>query len=307
MNPSAPTVDFGKLPCRVAVTALMVAAGTATVVTGQDHGLGQLAVTLGAVGGNMLAANIHETWTSNLGGDKDVLRNHDLSLAVGKAIAAVIDREAAKLPSGMERARLQEMAQKAPERWPLPTERQDADFADIAEVNLPNVLSIRDGNMARVRTLEIKTWESLVRQLEEKHELDGAIIRRLAQLLHEGFAVALFEILKADFAASGKAFAALALMMLSGTKAKVDKIGADVKILLERSQEQICSLRDLPVSSQHEIPRRNLCFTGRAATLEEMLVALQPGVPVALTGTPGIGKTEAATEFIYRVMLRTKG
>ena len=41
-------------------------------------------------------------------------------------------------------------------------------------------------------------------------------------------------------------------------------------------------------------------FTGRDAALEEIHRLLQPGVPVALTGTPGIGKTDTAVEYVYR-------
>jgi ABC-type glutathione transport system ATPase component len=283
------------------VMSLVVAAGAATAVTGHDHGLGQLAVDAAAVAGNMVATDVHSALTRPPSGDHDLLRNHDLTVAVGKTIAAVISKSATEMSSGTkQRIALDRMAESAPERWLNLSASQDPDFTDIAESNLPELLSVHAGDIAHVRTLEIETWKSLLNVLDSERNLTAPTINSLASQLHEGFAQALFEILKADFAAGGKAFPALALLLLGETNAIVKEMATDVKILLDRTQEQPRLLSDLPVSGQHEIPRRNLRFTGRAEILEELVVALRPGEPVALTGTPGIGKTETATEFIYR-------
>ncbi len=64
-----------------------------------------------------------------------------------------------------------------------------------------------------------------------------------------------------------------------------------------------------PRSSQRiwssEIPPRNLNFTGRAAELELMSAnhsGRQPAYAQVISGMGGIGKTEIATEYVYRNM-----
>ena len=53
----------------------------------------------------------------------------------------------------------------------------------------------------------------------------------------------------------------------------------------------------------HEIPSRNLNFTGRAAELEQLhenLFSRQPSHVQVISGMGGIGKTELATEYVHR-------
>ncbi|MBV9848078.1 MAG: tetratricopeptide repeat protein [Armatimonadetes bacterium] len=304
---SPPAFDVGNLTHRLTATGLVVAAGALAVVTGHDHGLGALASTASGISGNVLAADIHKVFTNRSGGKQDVLHNHDLTLAVGKAMGAVITRIANDRPAGEGRTALLRMAQVAPERWRTLSADQDPEFADIAEVHLPALLSNRAEEMASVRTLEVKTWESVLYSMYPEKTVNSTTIKTIAEGLHQGFAQALFEILKIDFAEGGKAFPALMMMVMGDTNAVVKETRADVKdiktgveTLLARSQQPPHSLSDLPVSGQHEIPRRNLHFTGRDAILDEIRRLLQPGIPVALTGTPGIGKTETAAEYVYR-------
>ena len=75
----------------------------------------------------------------------------------------------------------------------------------------------------------METWEALLRWLDTEHTVNPPTLKTTAQELHAGFAHALFEILKLDFAEGGKAFPALLLMLVSNTNAAVKETIADVK------------------------------------------------------------------------------
>jgi hypothetical protein len=48
------------------------------------------------------------------------------------------------------------------------------------------------------------------------------------------------------------------------------------------------------------LPSRNPRFTGRKEILSHLASALTPGVPLALIGSAGVGKTQIAVEYIYQ-------
>ena len=160
--------------------------------------------------------------------------------------------------------------------------------------------------------------------------LSASAIDLAASHLHETFPRALYEILKEDFAQDGKAYGGLLIKLvgnisamqvetretayeiLSGTRKILETIERTQSIVertegkVDELHEKFDSFRANPSTSQPparlaiNLPSHNRIFTGREDVLSALKVELETTRRAALSGMPGVGKTQTATEYAHR-------
>ncbi|MDB9496896.1 tetratricopeptide repeat protein [Spirulina major CS-329] len=174
--------------------------------------LGVLGTSGGGVAGGV-AANALGDWLDDRRQRGD-LSNHDLTKAVGRAIARIVATVAQDHP---ERAALKKLARELPEKWPFFVEHIARDRALLTDIEESQLTAWLTDSAAQRAVLDQSEWETAISRyfcLWVEIELSPATVTALAAKLQAEFAFALREVLKADFETGGKAFAGMTLSLL---------------------------------------------------------------------------------------------
>ena len=294
---------------------------------------------LGSLAGNIAATDLHATLAERVLGD-DVLKNHDLARAVRDTIGAIIRRAAKDIPDENEKAALEKIARideniwaeaEASLRQPQTSERLSAD--EIFEM-----FSKSPEDFARFKALTLEEWRDLVGGLAAVNSfavegdvfsapgnliISGSTIDLAASRLYETFPRALYEILKEDFAHDGKAYGGLLIKLVGNISAMqvetretaYEILSGTRKILetVERTEGKIDEFREQfdlfranavasspPARLAINLPSHNRIFTGREDVLDALKAELEAKLRAALSGMPGVGKTQTATEYAHQ-------
>ncbi|HEY0432133.1 MAG TPA: tetratricopeptide repeat protein, partial [Pyrinomonadaceae bacterium] len=152
--------------------------------------------------------------------------------------------------------------------------------------------------------------------------LSRSTVDCVALRLYETFPRALYEILKEDFAHEGKAYGGLLLQLvgkISATQVESLKAAYEVLERVERMEGKVNAtlgnteiiidkldlmLGDKTVSAAParlavNLPSANRIFTGRRDVLEALKVELEKSKRASLSGMPGVGKTQTASEYAH--------
>ncbi|WP_407810258.1 NACHT domain-containing protein [Spirulina subsalsa] len=206
--------------------------------------LGALATTaiVGPVGGifatalgNVAAGNTANAIDALLdGGEGRVsLENHDLTKAVGKAIAAVITL-AARSQRGKTRQYLEKIAAQAKDNWVEIAQQEltQQRYPALREAKLDQFLTPEEYQLTQQGNLTATEWGDIFIGLNMAACKGGGfaippeVRQEVAELLHSTFSKALRETLKEDFANDGKAWAGLTLQLLTGMQAQLSQLQA---------------------------------------------------------------------------------
>jgi len=209
------------------------------------------------------------------GGEGGVsLENHDLTKAVGKAIAAVITL-AAKQHSGKTRQYLEKIAAQAKDNWVKVAQQEltQKRYPELREAKLDQFLTPEEYQLTQQGNLTATEWGDIFIRLNMKackgggFPIPAQVRQNVAELLHTTFPKALRETLKEDFVNDGKAFAGLALQLLTGMQAQLSQLQAsqggvkaeEFSQILQQFQELETQLRGTVAQQQaffNDISRR---------------------------------------------------
>lgn len=185
--------------------------------------------------GNVAAGNTANVIDALIdGGEGGVsLENHDLTKAVGKAIAAVITL-AAKQQHGKTRQYLEKIAAQAKDNWVKIAQQEltQQRYPELREAKLDQFLTPEEYQLTQQGNLTDTEWGDIFIRLNMAACKGGGfaippeVRQQVAELLHTTFPKALRETLKEDFANDGKAFAGLTLQLLTRMQAQLSQLQA---------------------------------------------------------------------------------
>ncbi|GCE95730.1 hypothetical protein NIES46_37960 [Arthrospira platensis NIES-46] len=190
-----------------------------------------LATALGNVAAGNTANAIDALLDAGEGGVS--LENHDLTKAVGKAIAAVITL-AAKQQRGQTRQYLEKIAAQAKDNWVAIAQQEltQQRYPELREAKLDQFLTPEEYQLTQQGNLTATEWGDIFIRLNMKackgggFPIPAQVRQNVAELLHTTFPKALRETLKEDFVNDGKAFAGLTLQLLTGMQAQLSQLQA---------------------------------------------------------------------------------
>lgn len=188
---------------------------------------------------HMTAAGLHGG-SHGKGSPRDILKNEHLTRAVGQAVAALIDQEAAGYPD--DKATLEDIARYVNQHWTDIPVLDDPKFVDVSGFELPRFLTGDGQSFLKVPALSQETWRILLQSLSgmqlghRKIVLAADTVNGLAETLRLRFATALFDILAADAAGHREAYAKIVLLMLGEILATSRATSTDVGDVLIRTE-----------------------------------------------------------------------
>jgi len=220
----------------------------ATVATGGTAPIAGLIFTgamaaLGGIGGNLLSSYLEKKFVNPTSKD-EILRNGDLTRAVGKAIFILINDEANKADYGKFRdiikhvgrseggewevylaERLQEWDKYLAENLDKETRIIDknrtiyAKLNDLLPAQLTKYIKAPKGKIDDLQSLTPETWAIIVKGIFQSHSYQPGDedCLKMGERLHQDFPQALRKVLIDDFSADGKAYASMQLRLLSET------------------------------------------------------------------------------------------
>ncbi|HWS98796.1 MAG TPA: tetratricopeptide repeat protein [Pyrinomonadaceae bacterium] len=320
---------FGSIKKRLFFLSSFVSAGAVAAFVASDQSAGMAVTvalqTLAGFASNLGSSEVYDIISKRIT-HEDVLRNKDLTRAVRNAIRDVLLAEADEAQVGEDREALRTIADAPPETWELVEVLQGDALEGISSENLSEMFSKTPEEFAGVKALEPQSWRELLRWLEKEQSvarmksvsLSEEARRRAAAKLHENFPRVLYETLKEDFSKDGKAYGGLLLQLVGKIAAQqvetldeVKAIARDTRELpaglkrVESNTEEILRMQRQGVgparaSALCNLPQRNQFFTGRESYLRELRDELVANARAALSGMPGVGKTQTAVEYAYR-------
>ncbi|MBS0016878.1 MAG: NACHT domain-containing protein, partial [Arthrospira sp. SH-MAG29] len=161
------------------------------------------------------------------------LENHDLTKAVGKAIATVITL-AAKQQPGKTRQYLEKIAAQAKDNWVKIAQQEltHQRYPELREAKLDQFLTPAEYHLTQQGNLTDTEWGDIFIRLNMAackgkgggFPIPTEVRQYVAELLHTTFPKALRETLKEDFANDGKAWAGLTLQLLTGMQAQLSQL-----------------------------------------------------------------------------------
>ncbi len=227
--------------------------------------LGAAISAIGGLASNVFATDLHKKLASRLSDPRALLANHDLTRAVGEAIALVLEAEALDRKgapksqgvlgllrrSGSPDARaasvLEAMAKAVPEWWPGFVAR-NPEIAEgslsgspgLTEGQIAAYFSVRAEDRADLRALDPDAWERIVERLAQEAKVvpPEGLLADAAKRLHEQFPLALREIVKEDAVDGGKSYPALVLMVLGDIAGSIKDLQASLDLHEERERER---------------------------------------------------------------------
>jgi hypothetical protein len=289
-----------------------------------------LAQFLNSLFGNMAAANLHDL-AKKLRDSSQVLTNEDLTKAAGKAIALGI-LNVAQEPSYRDIAPILKDLANCTEGYWLQIERSGdspGEYAAIAENQLRYAFEANTGAGDRFLTLDLATWQQLVRWLMSQHqrrlradisEYQNAI-NAISRHLWEQFPHNLREVLKNDAAGGGAAFSGMVLDLLRDNLAASHQIEIRqediINILKELNtgvRDELAQIREtlqqysdltkprlpIPQSLDEIIAEKTQGFVGRQYVFKAIRNFLnqQPKGYFILEADPGVGKSAILARFV---------
>ena len=210
-------------PQRLLISMAVLAGGA---VCGGFLGTIAMAVSGGIVANEMLPHHLnHNAVRLRRSGDK--LANHDLTQATGFAIALIIKAiaEAGTYPDStqqlteLEKKQLTDLAKGTLKVWQAVAQDLEAGkFELIQETGISDLFEQGTAGYVNQKVLGVEDWRELLQDWLCPQagvvDLPEDLLKGVATQLREKFALALREVLKADFEAGGKAFAGLTLSLL---------------------------------------------------------------------------------------------
>ncbi|WP_017306854.1 NB-ARC domain-containing protein [Spirulina subsalsa] len=151
----------------------------------------------------------------------DKLANHDLTAATGFAIALIIKAiaEAGTYPQSSQK--LTALAKTTLKAWQEVAQAlkqsQEVKFDQIQETGLSELFQQGTADYVNQKVLQVEDWRELLQYWlcpQAGVTLPENVLKEVATQLRDKFALALREVLKADFEEGGKAFAGLTLSLL---------------------------------------------------------------------------------------------
>ncbi|MEA5420998.1 NB-ARC domain-containing protein [Spirulina sp. CCNP1310] len=209
-------------PQRLFVSMAVLAGGA---ICGGLLGTIATAVSGGIVANEMLPHHLNHN-AVRLRGSGDKLANHDLTQATGFAIALIIKAiaEAGTYPQStqqltqLEKKQLTELAEGTLKVWQAVAQELEAGkFELILETGTSDLFKQGTVGYVNQKVLEVENWRELLYAWlcpQAGVDLPEYVLAEVATQLRDKFALALREVLKADFEAGGKAFAGLTLSLL---------------------------------------------------------------------------------------------
>ncbi|MDB9510122.1 ATP-binding protein [Kamptonema animale CS-326] len=244
-------------------TALSVSTGaTAGIVGGPIAvvGVSALGAIAASVAGGMMATELGNQITERLSKNRNILDNHDLTLAAGEAIAYILkevaqsDRliaiaETKNLPYQAEP--FNQLANKAVEYW-LKINTNTADLSRglrISEAQLNLIFSAEAEEFDEVTGLTAEDWQIFLGELaaSQGKSFDVDVIQFVANRLYESFPKAFREVLKDDAKTGGQKFAAMVLNLHQIALGELKDLGLQTGEVLQKleavaTQQQVCDL-----------------------------------------------------------------
>jgi len=247
-------------------------------------------VTGGVIANDIVAKHLSAI-SVRLRSSGETLSNHDLTDAVGLAVAYIIRITAEENPalSKADRETLRSLAEKTSQQWQTVAEllkrQPDGIFAEIEEELLVDLFSQATEDFSQQQVLSAAEWESLLQDwlcLRVGVKLSEAAAGVVARELESKFPQALREVLKQDFEEGGKAFAGLTLSLLGEMHAMLRElqarpgVGGD-GVVLQQGLAAVAQLQE-ELEANLEAQLRQLgtqIQSGFEATLRQMLAPLK--------------------------------
>ncbi|MDJ1183383.1 tetratricopeptide repeat protein [Roseofilum casamattae] len=213
------------------------------------------------------------------------LHNHDLAGAVGCAIALIIKARAEARTYPGSTQKLVSLAEYTISHWrdiaeALETGKNEQ-FAPIEDSRVPELFSQALGGEA-VSVLEKGDWLLLLQEMQQSAEisLPQNVVNELAENLRDKFIFALREVLKADFAGDGKAFASLVISLLGSLHAQLARVaGGTTTELPEANIEELNQAVEKLASVRQELEQNRSQFqqlgASMASGMEQILSEFQ--------------------------------
>jgi tetratricopeptide (TPR) repeat protein len=218
------------------------------------------------------------------------LANHDLTEATGFAIALIIKAiaEAGTYPNSTKK--LETLAKSTLKAWKevaktlkTATNATNGKFDPIQETGISDLFQLGTTDYVEQTVLEIEDWRDLLQHWlcpRAKVQLPENVLQEVATQLRDKFALALREVLKADFEQGGKAFAGLTLSLLGEMRGilqelvdNVDPTGS-VGEILPTLQQQVTEISQLRQELKNNAPKfqqlGQQIDSGFAAVLQEL-------------------------------------
>jgi hypothetical protein len=266
-------LDFGKLRQRVCAAGAGIATGVVASATGDTtSAAGIVASVMASVGASVLASDIQGHLARRLGRSREVFRHHDLSQAVGRAIALVIEQTADEPRLQDAPKALKALSQKAPAHWETlsPLTATNETIASLAETELVHLIAVDGDDLGSLTALEPDTWADVVGWMAEleKIVLRPSTIVLLADRIHRRFPSAFREILKHDFATDGRAYAGLEMLIWGELVGALAELKQEAGALRADLQEALKSILGEVVAGVERL--RTESQGDRRATLDRM-------------------------------------
>lgn len=221
---------YSLLVSSLAVTGGVLAAyftvgATAAAPLILNGGLGAVGNLGGNVIGNYLQKNIIDKTPP-----EEILKNGDLTRAIGKAIFYLCGQLANDIDDNSDKIALKKLFATNIEVWEnliLGGEYEkgyglnlsNLDLTEVSSEKAERYFAAQAGELNKITTLDPQTWKNIIRTLCDKNRcsLTTETSERLAEKLHSEFARALRKVLIEDFAGDGRAYASMQFRILSET------------------------------------------------------------------------------------------
>ena len=205
------------------------------------------------------------------------LENHDLTKAVGKAMAAVITL-AAKQQPGKTGQYLKKIAAQAKDNWVKIAQQELAQhhYPELREAKLDQFLTPEEYQLTQQGNLTANEWGDIFIRLNMAANkgkggfpIPAEVRQEVGELLHTTFPKALRETLKEDFANDGKAFAGLTLQLLTGMQAQLSQLQASQGGVNPEEFSQILQqFQDVETRLGVNVSQQQAFFTEISGTIE---------------------------------------
>ncbi|MCT7983341.1 tetratricopeptide repeat protein [Laspinema sp. A4] len=212
---------------RLLTAGALVVGGT---VCGGPLGTIAASVAAGIVANDIVPQHLNHI-AVRLRGSGEKLANHDLTEATGFAIALIIKSlaEAGTYPNSTKK--LETLAKYTLEAWQQVADNlkqvKDPHLAPLQETSITALFQGGTTDYVGQTVLEKEDWQDLLNSWlcpGANVKLPDGVVPKLATELRNKFALALREVLKADFENGGKAFAGLTLSLLGEMRGILQKL-----------------------------------------------------------------------------------
>ena len=210
-------------------------------------GVSALVAIADNLAGNLMANDLGNQIADRLSKNRNILDNHDLTLAAGEAIAYILKEvaqsdeliaiaETKNLP--YQKEPLNQLANKTVEYW-LKININTADLSRglrISEAQLNLIFSADAEEFDEVTGLTAEDWQIFLGELaaSQGKSFDVDVIKFVANRLYESFPKAFREVLKDDAKTGGQKFAAMVLNLHQIALGELKDLGLQTGEVLQK-------------------------------------------------------------------------